>query len=54
MKLFGLGLTLAVLADATLVRGILVPAFMRLMGTLNWWAPRPLRRVHARFGLSEG
>jgi RND superfamily putative drug exporter len=54
MKLFGLGLTLAVLTDATLVRGILVPAFMRLMGTLNWWAPRPLRRVHARFGLSEG
>jgi RND superfamily putative drug exporter len=37
--------------DATLVRGVLVPALMRLMGSLNWWAPGPLRRVHARFGL---
>jgi len=53
MKLFGLGLTLAVLADATLVRGILVPAFMRLMGRRNWWAPAPLVRLHDRFGLSE-
>jgi RND superfamily putative drug exporter len=53
MQLFGLGLTLAVLADATLVRGILVPAFMRLMGRWNWWAPKPLVRFHERFGLSE-
>ena len=53
MQLFGLGLTLAVLADATLVRGILVPAFMRLMGRWNWWAPKPLARLHERFGLSE-
>jgi putative drug exporter of the RND superfamily len=53
MQLFGLGLTLAVLADATLVRGILVPAFMRLMGRRNWWAPAPLVRLHDRFGLSE-
>jgi len=53
MQLFGLGLTLAVLTDATLVRGILVPSFMRLMGTLNWWAPRPLARLHGRFGLRE-
>jgi putative drug exporter of the RND superfamily len=53
MQLFGLGLTLAVLADATLVRGILVPAFMRLMGRRNWWAPTPLVRLHDRFGLSE-
>jgi RND superfamily putative drug exporter len=53
MQLFGLGLTLAVLADATLVRGILVPAFMRLMGRRNWWAPRPLVRLHERFGLSD-
>jgi RND superfamily putative drug exporter len=53
MQLFGLGLTLAVLADATLVRGILVPAFMRLMGRRNWWAPRPLVKLHDRFGLSE-
>jgi RND superfamily putative drug exporter len=53
MQLFGLGLTLAVLADATLVRGILVPSFMRLMGRTNWWAPKPLVRLHDRFGLSE-
>jgi RND superfamily putative drug exporter len=53
MQLFGLGLTLAVLADATLVRGILVPSFMRLMGRWNWWAPKPLVRLHERFGLSE-
>jgi RND superfamily putative drug exporter len=53
MQLFGLGLTIAVLADATLVRGILVPAFMRLMGRRNWWAPKPLVRLHERFGLSE-
>jgi RND superfamily putative drug exporter len=53
MMLFGAGLTLAVLMDATVVRGILVPAFMRLAGRWNWWAPRPLARLHARFGLSE-
>jgi RND superfamily putative drug exporter len=53
MQLFGLGLTIAVLADATLVRGVLVPAFMRLMGRANWWAPRPLVALHDRFGLSE-
>ncbi len=39
--------------DATLVRGVLVPAFMRLAGEANWWAPRPLRRLHDRFGISE-
>ncbi|MDT4913785.1 MAG: putative drug exporter of the superfamily, partial [Pseudonocardiales bacterium] len=54
MMLFGTGLTLAVLMDATVVRGILVPAFMRLAGRWNWWAPRPLARLHQRFGLSEG
>ena len=53
MKLFGVGLTLAVLMDATLIRGVLVPAFMRLAGEANWWAPRPLRRLHERFGISE-
>ncbi|HKC29071.1 MAG TPA: MMPL family transporter, partial [Jatrophihabitans sp.] len=53
MQLFGLGLTIAVLADATLVRGILVPAFMRLMGRRNWWAPAPLVRLHERIGLHE-
>ncbi|HUR14056.1 MAG TPA: MMPL family transporter [Mycobacteriales bacterium] len=53
IKLLGLGTALAVLVDATLIRGALVPAFMRLMGDRNWWAPRPLRAVHRRFGLSE-
>jgi len=54
IKLFGLGLTLAVLMDATLIRAALVPAFMRLAGEANWWAPGPLRRLHDRFGFSEG
>jgi RND superfamily putative drug exporter len=54
MMLFGTGLTLAVLMDATVVRGILVPAFMRLAGRWNWWAPRPLARLHGRIGLHEG
>ena len=54
IKLMGLGLTLAILMDATLVRGVLVPAFMRLAGEANWWAPPFLRRLHNRFGLSEG
>jgi RND superfamily putative drug exporter len=53
MKLFGVGLTLAVLMDATLIRGVLVPAVMRLAGEANWWAPGPLRRLHDRFGISE-
>ena len=39
MRMFGLGLTLAVLVDATLVRMVLVPAFMHVMGEWNWWAP---------------
>jgi RND superfamily putative drug exporter len=54
MKLLGLGLAIAVLIDATIVRGILVPALMRLAGRANWWAPPLLRRFHRRFGLSEG
>ncbi|WP_099023748.1 MMPL family transporter [Mycolicibacterium palauense] len=53
MRMFGLGLTLAVLMDATLVRMLLVPAFMRVLGRLNWWAPAPLARLHARIGLSD-
>lgn len=53
MRMFGVGLTLAVLADATLVRTVLVPAFMHLMGEWNWWAPRPLVRLHQRVGISE-
>ncbi|MEO7555818.1 MAG: MMPL family transporter [Acidimicrobiales bacterium] len=53
IKLFGVGLTLAVLMDAFVIRGTLVPAFMRLAGEANWWAPKPLRRFHDRFGLSD-
>jgi RND superfamily putative drug exporter len=53
IKMFGLGLTLAVLLDAFIIRGTLVPAFMRLAGEWNWWAPGPLRRFHDRFGVSE-
>jgi RND superfamily putative drug exporter len=48
MRMFGLGLTVAVLVDATLVRMVLVPAFMHVMGRLNWWAPKPLARLHDR------
>jgi putative drug exporter of the RND superfamily len=54
IKMFGLGMTLAVLMDATVIRGLLVPAFMRLAGEANWWAPAPLRRWHERWGLREG
>ncbi|HWF30566.1 MAG TPA: MMPL family transporter [Mycobacterium sp.] len=54
MRMFGLGLTLAVAADATLVRMVLVPAFMHVMGRWNWWAPKPLKWLHERFGISEG
>jgi RND superfamily putative drug exporter len=53
MRMFGLGLTLAVAADATLVRMVLVPAFMHVMGRWNWWAPKPLVWLHERFGISE-
>jgi RND superfamily putative drug exporter len=49
----GLGLVVAVLVDATIVRCLLVPATMTLLGRANWWAPRPLRAFHARFGLHE-
>jgi RND superfamily putative drug exporter len=54
MKLFGLGLTLAILVDATLVRMVLVPAFMHVMGQWNWWAPRWMVAVHRRLGFSDG
>jgi len=45
MKMFGIGTGLAILLDATLIRGVLVPAFMRVAGDLNWWAPGPLLRL---------
>ncbi|MFJ7159382.1 MMPL family transporter [Streptomyces sp. NPDC101118] len=51
LKQLGLGMALAVLVDATLIRGVLVPALMRLAGPANWWAPAPLRRLHGRLGL---
>jgi RND superfamily putative drug exporter len=54
IKSLGLAMALAVLIDATIVRGILVPAFMRVMGSVNWWAPRWIQRGVARLGLYEG
>ncbi|WP_406147773.1 MMPL family transporter [Streptomyces anulatus] len=54
MQMFGLGSGLAILIDAIAVRGVLVPAAMRLLGRSAWYAPGPLRRFHDRFGLSEG
>ena len=53
IKMFGIGLALAVIMDATLIRGILVPAFMRLAGEANWWAPAPLRRLYEKIGISD-
>jgi RND superfamily putative drug exporter len=54
IKEVGIGTAVAVLIDATIVRALLVPSLMELLGRWNWWAPRPLRRLHARFGLDEG
>ncbi|MCV6990768.1 MMPL family transporter, partial [Mycobacterium timonense] len=53
MRMFGLGLTLAVAMDATLIRTVLVPAFMHVLGRNNWWAPKPLGWLHHRVGISE-
>ncbi|MFI5754588.1 MMPL family transporter [Streptomyces sp. NPDC051569] len=53
-KMLGLGIALAVVMDAMVVRSLLVPAVMKLTGKATWWAPAPLRRFHDRFGLSEG
>jgi uncharacterized membrane protein YdfJ with MMPL/SSD domain len=52
-KQLGLGAALAVAIDASIVRALLVPSLMTLMGKWNWWAPRPLRRLHDRIGLAE-
>ena len=54
IKEVGLGTALAVIIDATIVRALLVPALMEMLGRWNWWAPAPLRRLHGRFGLTEG
>ena len=53
IKLIGVAMALAIVVDATVVRALLVPATMRLLGRWNWWAPAPLRRLHDRFGLEE-
>ena len=49
----GVGTALAVLIDATIIRALLVPSLMELLGNWNWWAPAPLRRLHERIGLRE-
>jgi RND superfamily putative drug exporter len=54
LKAIGFSMALAVFIDATVIRGILVPAFMRVMGRLNWWAPAWIQRVVAKLGLYEG
>jgi trehalose monomycolate/heme transporter len=53
IKLMGVGMIIALVVDATIIRVLLVPATMRLLGRANWWAPRPLRRLYARYGISE-
>jgi uncharacterized membrane protein YdfJ with MMPL/SSD domain len=53
MKQIAVGMAVGVILDATIVRGLLVPALMRLLGEWNWWAPHPLRRVYVRLGFSE-
>ncbi|WP_436757011.1 MMPL family transporter [Streptosporangium sp. V21-05] len=52
VQMLGVGMAVAILVDATVIRAILVPAAMRLAGEANWWAPGPLRRLHDRVGLS--
>jgi RND superfamily putative drug exporter len=54
IKMIGVGMIAAILVDATIVRALLVPATMRLMGRANWWTPGPLRRLYARYGIREG
>jgi RND superfamily putative drug exporter len=54
IKQVGIGTAIAVAIDATIIRALLVPALMALLGRWNWWAPAPLRRLHARIGISEG
>ena len=53
IQMFGIGTGIAIVVDATLIRGVVVPAFMRLAGDLNWWAPPGLRRLHNRIGAAE-
>jgi len=53
IKLLGVGMIVALILDATLVRMLLVPATLRLLGHASWWAPKPLCRFYARYGLHE-
>jgi len=53
IKLMGVGMIVALIVDASIVRVLLVPAVMRLLGPANWWAPGPLRRLYARYGIRE-
>ncbi|MGH3255966.1 MAG: MMPL family transporter, partial [Streptosporangiaceae bacterium] len=53
IKLMGVGMIVALIVDASVVRILLVPATMRLLGRANWWAPRPLRRLYGRYGIRE-
>jgi uncharacterized membrane protein YdfJ with MMPL/SSD domain len=53
MKQIAIAMALGVLIDSTIVRALLVPALMRLLGEANWWAPGPLRRLHDRVGIRE-
>ena len=53
IKMLGLGTAFAIMLDATIVRAILVPALMRIAGKWNWWAPKPLAKFHARFGITD-
>ena len=53
VKQIAIGMAVGVLIDATIVRALLVPSLMRLLGEWNWWAPRPLARLHRRIGLQE-
>jgi RND superfamily putative drug exporter len=54
IKLIGVATVIAIVVDATVVRALLVPALMRLLGRANWYAPGPLRRLYARYGIREG
>jgi RND superfamily putative drug exporter len=54
IKMTGVGMAVAILLDATVVRALLVPATMRLLGRANWWAPGPLAKLYGRFGIREG
>src|ERR1700683_1605640 len=53
IKLLGFGMIVALVVDASVVRVLLVPAVMRLLGPANWWSPKPLRRLYARYGIRE-